>query len=260
MIIVYIVVGLIVLGLLVEYWKQVGIVVLGLVVAIICYAALGAMGLLGLVVVIAGIGLIVFVMRSVKEHDEAKSLLQAQEYKAQKEQNSRDNELIFNEELENNYSTMGYMNLDEWKKKLPNYIDRDYETSFEAIVKNFTEKSEERNIRENKEFLQPFITYLLSRPQGSTVNKMLAEVKDSALKYTHYTSDKELLEERLIKATVGKSKDVPPLLSVISTEVGDLYQPTKYCEKLFGSEVVESQTNEKKHISDCNTEISLDDL
>ena len=52
-------------------------------------------------------------------------------------QERHNNEPALQHELETNCRHLGYMSLQDWHNKLPNYTGKKYLTSFDSIVKNF---------------------------------------------------------------------------------------------------------------------------
>ena len=229
--------ALLVIGLVVAIWKVAGVA--------------GILGLFGVIVAFVGIA---YIIHSVQEHDEEKKKLLEKQILEQRRRDADSNEANLITELNENYKKMGYMPIEEWRKKLPNFVSKDYNSSFDSIVVDFTKQIQEQKITKNKDWLEPFVTYILSHEQGTTVNKLLAEVNSDDLAYTHFTDDRELLDAKLREGTVSTSKDVPALFEVVSTAAGDLYKPTKYLKKIYG---VDEVSNNKSSMTE---EISFDDL
>lgn len=245
-----------IVGVIAENAKAIGAIILMILVLVVCWKAAGTKGILGFIVVLIALGILAFIASIINEHDKEKKQLLEKQIEEQKKQDAANNEAQLVTELNANYKKMGYITLEDWRTKLPNYVSKAYTTSFDCIVEDFTKQIQEQKITKNKDWLEPFVMYILAHEQGVTVNKLLAEVKSKDLAYTHYIDDRELLDEKLREGTVSTSKDVPALFEVVSTAAGDLYKPTKYLKKLYGVDKVESANCK----SSMTEEISFDDL
>lgn len=161
------------------------------------------------------------------------------------------------DELENNCKRLGYMNLNRWQKKLPNYVEKDRSLNineFDDTVHNFAVQQEEQNITQNGNWFKPFESYIIEHPQGSTLTKLIKEVSCPALLLTHVTPDRKLVAKRLEKGCKKISEDVPAVFEKVPMQNGDefLYIPSKY---LLHREGKDSSLKPA-----VQTEISFDDL
>jgi len=143
------------------------------------------------------------------------------------------NELALQQELENNCKHLGQMSLQDWYNKLPNFAGKKYITDFESIVENFSSQVEQEHITQNREWLQPYLDYIVLHPTGMSILKLLNEVKCPSLQYTHATDNKELLQSKLDECCNDLSKDVPALLRKVSVPgYGEAYTPSPYLVRL----------------------------
>ena len=169
-------------------------------------------------------------------------------------QERHNNELALQQELEANCKFLGQMSLQDWYNKLPNYTGKKYVSDFNSIVENFASQVEQEYITHNNEWLQPYLDYIILHPTGMSVLKLLNEVECPSLQYTHVTDDKVLLQSKLDGCCNDISRDVPALLKKSSTQIGDVYTPSLYLERLSGN------TGNLLPDTSKRQEINLDDL
>jgi len=148
-----------------------------------------------------------------------------------------ENERALKEELENHCRWLGFMDATSWHKKLPNYVDKEYTTSFDAITQNFAKQMEQQNITQNEDWFAVFMEYIIAHPAGITRTKLLNEVHCPQLAATHSTPNAVLLQRQLTVCTKRKSADVPALLKEqpLANYDEPLYLPTDYAKKLYGA-------------------------
>lgn len=267
----YIIVGLIILGIIVSIFKRLSELVGGtgnlIVIIIILVASFLVGGVAGIfvvaaifVVVCVVIGLLgiagKYVGDQVEQHDKSKRETAQINQKIQEDMQIHNNDRALMEELSKNCYWLGYMSDEMWEKKLPNYVGRQYSTDFRTITSNFAKQIEQQHILQNNDWFEPFKLYVLNHPGGSTVTKMLHEVNCPQLRVTHSTPDGDLLNTWLVRGTQKANKDVPALFS--STFIKEMnesvFTPTPYLQKLY------SGTNEKAQEVNHVTEINFDDL
>ena len=264
---VYIIIGIIVIGIIAWLAEQVGgiiplIVIVGVIIILsvfglwpyaLGFAAFCAIGY-AIVNLLGKAGK--YVGDQVEQHDKSEKE-KAQIYQqTQADIQAHNNDALLMEELSKNCYWLGYMNDDMWKKKLPNYVNRQYSTDFVTMTRNFAKQIEQQHILQNDDWFEPFKLYVLNHPGGSTVTKMLHEVNCPQLKMTHATPDGDLVNTWLVRGTKRANKDVPPLFS--STFIKDMnesvFTPTPYLKKLYG--INNEDLQEVNHVA----EISFDDL
>lgn len=270
---VYIIIGLIVCGIIVWLAKKAGgivplIIIIGLIIGLIIvlsvfglwsyalgFAAICAVGY-AIVKLLEKAGK--YVGDQVEQHDKNQKETAKINQKTQADKQMHTNDAKLMEELEKNCCSLGYIDDEGWLKKLPNYAGKQYSTDFRTITSNFAKQIEQQHIIQNDEWFEPFIHYILDHPGGSSVSKMLNEVKCPQLQWTHSTPDGDLLNTWLVRGTQKANKDVPALFS--STFIEDkemnesVFTPTPYLKKLYGGNNERAQ--EVNHV----TEISFDDL
>lgn len=197
-----------------------------------------------------------YVGDQVAQHDRMKKETAQIYQKTQEDQQMHTNDKALMDELSKNCYWLGYMSDAMWLKKLPNYANKQYTSSFKTITRNFAKQIEQQHILQNDDWFEPFKLYILNHPGGATVTKMLHEVNCPQLKMTHSTPDGDLLNTRLVKGTKSANKDVPALFSAtfIKEMNESVFTPTKYLKSLYGDH--DSEPQEVKHV----TEISFDDL
>lgn len=263
----YIIIGLILLGIIYAIFEKLANVVggAGTLIAIIVILAIayfafswrGVFGVIGAAILIALFSSAgTFISNTVKTHD--KEMKETAKIK-QKTQNSKeihDNDIALRNELEMNCRWLGFMSEQMWMTKLPNYVGKKYSTSFADITKNFATQMEHQNIRQNDEWFQPFLMYVIAHPQGTTVTKMLNEVSCPQFHATHVTPNGDILNTRMVKGTKRVSRDVPPLFEeLFIKEINEsVFAPTKYALDLYGTGSSSSETMSHKE------EIDFDDL
>lgn len=261
------IIALIILALVISLFSKLAELVGGsgpliviIVILVIAYLAFKWTGVL-VVIALPFVGVALseagkFIKREVKQHDQrAKETAQIIQ-KTQSDKLAHDNDTSLMQELNQNCYWLGCMNEEKWKKKLPNYVQRQYSTSFEAITTNFAKQLEQQQIRQNDNWFEPFKQYVLAHPGGSTVTKMLHEVNCPQLKMTHITPDGDLVNTWLMKGTKRVSQDVPPLFrSTFIREMNEnVFTPTEYLKKLYGADASAEQP-----VSQVE-EINFDDL
>lgn len=264
---VYIIIGIIVIGIIAWLAEKVGginrlIVIVGLIIVLsvfglwpyaLGFAAICAVGY-AIVKILGKAGK--YVGDQVEQHDKSEKE-KAQIYQqTQADMQVHNNDTALMEELSKNCYWLGYMNDDMWIEKLPNYVNRKYSTDFGTITRNFAKQIEQQHILQNDDWFEPFKLYVLKHPGGSTVTKMLHEVNCPQLKMTHSTPDGDLLNTWLVRGTKKANKDVPALFSstFIKEMNENVFTPTLYLQKLYGDNTGGSQ--EVNHV----TEINFDDL
>ncbi len=197
-----------------------------------------------------------YVGDQIEQHDRNKKETAQIYQKTETEKLVHKNDAALMEELSKNCYWLGYMSDDMWRKKLPNYADKQYSTDFSTITANFSKQIEQQHIIQNNDWFEPFKLYILDHPGGSTVTKMLHEVNCPQFKMTHFTPDGDLLNTWLVRGTQKANKDVPALFSsaFIKEMNESVFTPTPYLQKLYGRNNTKSL--EIKHTK----EISFDDL
>lgn len=245
---VYIIIGLIILGLIVSFFSWLSDLIGGagrlliiIAVLVLAYLAFSWQGVFA-VVAIALLGMVLgkagrFIGIQVNQHDKrAKETAQIKQ-QTQKEQLIHHNDAALIEELNKNCYWLGCMDPEKWKKKLPNYANKQYTTSFETITMNFAKQIEQQHIIQNGDWFEPYKQYVVQHPGGSTVTKMLNEVNCPQLKMTHVTPDGDLINTWLVRGTKRVGKDVPELfrMTFIKELNESVFTPTEYLKKLYGS-------------------------
>lgn len=129
---------------------------------------------------------------------------------------------------------LGTMNLKRWKTQLSNYIDKEYSSSFDEIVINFSKQIEEQYIlRAAEQWMKNFEEYIVQRPNGSPIHKMLEEVDCDALRMTHLTPTQKILEYFLKQGCKKISQDIPAKFKISDAGEYIFYQPTPYLQHLY---------------------------
>ena len=192
--------------------------------------------------------------KTVLEHDKNKKEIAKINNATQKNREKHNNEAALLKELETNCRWLGYMDDEKWKQKLPNYIQKSYETDFFQIVRNFARQMEEQNITNNNDWFMPYMQYIAEKGISGTVTKLINEVNCPQLRITHSTPDETLLESKLKESCEKASEDTPALLEEQSTQIGIIYRLTPYAERMYGKEL------ENHEEIACSEEISMDDL
>lgn len=253
--IVGIIIALVLFSFIADHLGEVGIIIAALIILIIAFLAASWLGVLITIGVVGG-GL--FISSQIHSHDESKKAQAIANLETQRSKEAHDNEVALRSELDLNCRWLGFMNSKMWQSNLPNFAQKNYETSFDEITKKFAEQIEQQMITQNKDWFQPFINYILNHQSGSTVVKMLNEVDCPSLKATHVTPNKNLVEDELKRGCTQQSKDVPPIFDVTPLQSGDLYTPTRY---LLHREGLDTAKNESSSGNAAGTvELSFDDL
>ncbi|MBO5373186.1 MAG: hypothetical protein J6A75_10795 [Lachnospiraceae bacterium] len=120
------------------------------------------------------------------------------------------NQIALQKELEKHCEFLGAMTSKKWREKLPGYANREYETSFDQITRDFA-KEMEKNISHDHMFLYPYIQAILENDKGYTAAQLLETVNymGLGLKITHVTPDVILLN-RMLKAESEERKGKEP--------------------------------------------------
>lgn len=197
-----------------------------------------------------------FLSRKLEQHDNMARETAMIKRQTQAERQTHENDQALMEELNKNCFWLGCMNADKWKKKLPNFVGKNYSTSFDTITANFAKQIEQQHIIQNNDWFEPYMLYVLDHPGGSTVTKMLNEVNCPQLKMTHITPDGDLINTWLVRGTKRVSKDVPELfrMTFIKDINENVFTPTEYLKKLYGDK--SSNSRNDAHVE----EINFDDL
>ncbi len=241
-VLVIIVIICVVIGLINYLIEEHGGLLACLGICIIAFFAYSWIGVLAVIIAVVAIGLVavagMFVKDTVHEHDIHKKQTAEINRKTQQDITVRKNDADLQEELNKNCRWLGFMDSAMWKQKLPNYCNKVYSSSFDAITSNFAAQMERQNITQNDQWFHPYLMYCIDHPQGTTATKMLNEVVCQQLYVTHSTPNGRLLTGRLMQATRRVSKDVPPLLKEVPIDgmKENLFVPTKYALKLYGKE------------------------
>lgn len=255
----YIIIGLIILGIISAIFEKLadlvggsGILIAIIVVLVIAYLAFSWKGVFGVIGAAIVISLVVnllgrastFISKTVQTHDKEMKEAARIKQKTQSRKEMHDNDTALRNELDMNCRWLGFMSEQMWQVKLPNYVNKKYSTSFTDITKNFAAQMEHQNIRQNDEWFQPFLMYVIAHPQGTTVTKILNEVSCPQFHATHVTPNGDILNTRMIKGTRRVSKDVPPLFEerFIKEMNESLFVPTKYAIKLYSTDSSSSET------------------
>lgn len=254
----YIIIGLIILGIIFAIFEKLadlvggsGILIAIIVVLVIAYLAFswkGVFGVIGAAIVIALVATLLgsastFISKTVETHDKEMKETARIKQKTQSSKEIHDNDTALRNELDMNCRWLGFMSEEMWQVKLPNYVNKKYSTSFTDITKNFATQMEQQNIRQNDEWFQPFLMYVIAHP-GSTVTKMLNEVSCPQFHATHVTPNGDILNTRMVKGTKKVNKDVPPLFTqcFIKDMNEFVFAPTKYALKLYSTGRSSSET------------------
>lgn len=203
---------------------------------ILCVIAFFAFSWVGVLCVAAcGLG-VSFVLRkmgqALKEHD-AKRKETAQINQRTSYQNIKHkNQLALQEELDKNCKWLGEMTPEKWEKKLPNFVNKAYETSFGDITMNFAKQMEEQYILQNNDWFDRYLDYIARSDGGYTVTQLLnMNHICPQLQITHFTPTEKMLTQKLEQATKSISEDVPASLR---KEAGNTYWATPFAKKRFG--------------------------
>lgn len=267
----YIIVGIIILGIIVEMFGWLSDLVGGarnLIVIIIILAAsffVGSWSGVLVAAVIAVLGYVIvkllgeagkYIGNQVKQHDKSKYETARINQKTQTDKQIHNNDAALMEELSKNCCWLGYMSDEMWLKKLPNYANKQYSADFRTITSNFAKQMEQQHITQNSDWFEPFKLYVLNHQGGSTATQMLHEVNCPQLKMTHSTPDGDLLNTWLVRGTQKANKDVPALFKsqFIEAVNESVFTPTKYLLKLYG------ESNEEFQNVNHATEINFEDL
>lgn len=226
-----------------------------LVISFLAFSWKGVFAVIGIAIgVVVIVGLLGeaghFIGNKLEAHDQTvqETARIKRETQAEKQIHDNDNALI--EELNRNCSCLGYMNEAKWKKKLPNFVNRVYSSSFEEITSNFARQIEQQHILQNDDWFEPYKLYVLNHPGGSTVTQMLNEVDCPQLRMTHCTSDGDLINTWLMRGTKNISRDVPALFGnqFINDINENVFRPTNYLKKLYGASTTSSTDNNREEI------------
>lgn len=234
---IYIIIILIILGLmgaLIEFIKEHFAIIAGLILAVTFVVLTGGTGII-VALILWGVYAIVKKNRDGKYAEkelERKTAQQNSETSRSEMRHDNDKELA--NELDRNCKYLGLMNEQRWEMQLNNYVNKEYSTSFAEITKNFAMQIEDQYIAKNVDYwMQNFEKYIVQRPNGSPIHKMLEEVECSAFRMTHITPTNKILEHYLNEGTRRLNVDVPA--KFIKSEAGDytFYKPTAYLEHLY---------------------------
>lgn len=232
-------------------------VVITLILCVIAYFAYSWIGVL--VVAIGGLGVAYLLKQAryaLEKHDESRRETAKINKDTQQAQAMQENEFALREELDKNCRELGCMNAEEWERKLPNYKNKLYQSSFDSITKNFAQQMEQQEILQNDDWFQPFFQYILNKNQA-TPTKLLSEVSCPQLNITHITPDLQLLKAQLKKYTKRVSEDVPALLKEQPVALSEpLYVPTKYAKQIKGAQ--DSSSNDSGTMN--KKEFDINDL
>lgn len=241
----YIIVGIIVIGIIgfiIGKIKE-GIDVLSdavgsmtlIITAILCVVAFLAFSWIGVLVVAAvGLGLS-FILKNSKEaledHDKRKKETALINRKTTEIDIRHKNQMALQEELNKNCKWLGEVNADTWRTILPNYVNKEYETSFESITENFAKQIEEGFILQNEDWFNVYLQFIAKKNKGYSVDQLLSFVNCPQMQMTHVTSTKKMLGEKLEEKCKRAASGEPPLLK---KEAGETYWPTEYASKKLG--------------------------
>ena len=266
----YIIIGLIVIGIvyaIIEWLKDTaGVwlpILLGVGVLVVAFFAAGWVGVLAVIGIAIGVALLAalvsVVTKSRREHDSSVRQTAQLQLDKQRGEQAHENDKALLKELNDNCKYLGFMNDKMWNNKLSNYVDRPYSTNFNEMTRNFAKQMEEQNITGNDEWFEPFMNYIISHPAGSTIVKLLSEVKCKQFQTTHITPNKTLLERKLEAGTKDVSKDVKALFNATPMNDGQiLYTPTRY---LLHREGLDNPAGDNgSNTNSMSEEISFDDL
>ena len=263
----YIIIGIVIIGIICAAFQRMANMVGGgkrlaviVLIFVVAFLALSWVGVLGVIVV----GVIIALLRSfgihlgniVKDHDKEKKDIAQIKQNTQASKEMHDNEFALIQELNQNCVYLGFMDDQRWLYKLPNYANRKYATNFIDITRKFATQVEQQNIQQNEDWFRPFLEYIISHPQGTTVTKMLNEVRCPQFQFTHITPDFHILNVRMMRGTQRISKDVPPLFEQHNVNGMNeyLFVPTRYALNLYG------KNDSSKEKTDHTVEIDFDDL
>ena len=213
------------------------------IIVILCIIAFFAGSWGGvLTVAILGLGLTFVLKRmgsALVRHDEKRR--ETAKIKQQTKQMTlrHKNQLALQNELDKNCRWLGEMNLEKWKKKLPNFLSKEYETSFEEIVTNFAKQMEEQNILQNDDWFKVYLDEIIkAKDHCMSEFQLLSTVTCPQMQMTHITPTEQLIREKLKENCIRKSDDVPAMLQ---QEAGGVYGATTYMKRRYGIE--ESKEN-----------------
>lgn len=231
-IIILIIIGL--LGVLIEFIKEHFGTIVGIILAIAFVVLTGGVGII-VALILWGIYAIVKRNREGKYAEkelENKTAQKNAETSRLEMIHENDNELA--NELDRNCKYLGLMNEQRWEMQLNNYVNKEYSTSFAEITRNFAMQIEDQYIAKNVDYwIQNFEKYIVQRPNGSPIHKMLEEVECNAFRMTHITPTNKILEHYLNEGTRRLNVDIPA--KFIKSDAGDytFYKPTAYLEHLY---------------------------
>lgn len=103
------------------------------------------------------------------------------------------NEDELNNHLKTNCEKCGYMDTESWNKLLPNFAGKIYSKPFEQITEAFATSIQNNHLssKDDYSWFEPTLYYLLYNRIADVSD--LEQAPNSNLKYTHGTSDKELI-------------------------------------------------------------------
>ena len=175
-IIILIIIGL--LGVLIEFIKEHFGTIVGIILAIAFVVLTGGVGII-VALILWGVYAIVKRNREGKYAEkelENKTAQKNAETSRLEMIHENDNELA--NELDRNCKYLGLMNEQRWEMQLNNYVNKEYSTSFAEITRNFAMQIEDQYIAKNVDYwIQNFEKYIVQRPNGSPIHKMLEEVE-----------------------------------------------------------------------------------
>jgi len=206
-----------------------------IITAILCVIAYFAFSWIG-VLIVAAIGLgVSFILRksgqALAEHDKRKKEAAVIKKETKQMDIRHRNQLALQEELSKNCKWLGEMNAEKWKMKLPNYVNLEYDTSFEMITGNFAKQIEEENILQNDDWFNAYLDYIVKNGKGFSVIQLLNRVACPQMQMTHITPTATMLKAKLDQSTKRISDDVPALLQL---NAGETYWPTRYAQNRYG--------------------------
>jgi hypothetical protein len=113
---------------------------------------------------------------------------------------------------------LGYMSADMWKRHLPQFSTKSYETSFELITKNFAESVERQYIENDVklEWLDPAVLYLTNNLMADVIE--LEKVPSKKLQYTHITPNAKLIYEAMEHLCLAKVVDGKHMIQKIQLD------------------------------------------
>ena len=231
-IIILIIIGL--LGVLIEFIKEHFGTIVGIILAIAFVVLTGGVGII-VALILWGVYAIVKRNREGKYAEkelENKTAQKNAETSRLEIRHENDNELA--NELDRNCKYLGLMNEQRWEMQLHNYVNREYSTSFAEITRNFAMQIEDQYIAKNVDYwMQNFEKYIVQRPSGCPIFKMLEEVDCDALRMTHITPTNKILEHYLNEGTKELGYGVKAKFTVSNADNLVIYKPTKYLMHLY---------------------------